>query len=450
MENQEGLERLVLYRTEEELQRDSVMVRSYITDDYDSAIKEILRGALGAYSPWRNFSIKQSDVKDFFYSNALTCALLTFNYLSAPDTTLTEIMCDTKNNEVVEGNMGLQNEMEEFQEKCESIRNSDELWKEKIREVFDSEDVSADVKEKVEDYLDSIKLPHTYVFFSKEKIKNFLTPIAREIVCEMIEREKKETIDYKMKEVLCLYTKHLDGRRPVNEWDDLFDDNHENDIQRRYKSNLARAYDSFCEKLEENGKEQSEKCKGCNRYESCRKCESCSEYMMNEFAREMIYHRRAIIEFENHMIKLKNISNTMDPNILDILKEDIDRWEWNLYFKCTVPVAFCPDGRIFENMYFSRMDYIWFLKYVIIRVYVLAMRNPQKAYDILKNYIDRRNPRYQPLKDLKLMEKPSSQKKIRTYAIRCVLQAISPTWLYEETEPDDLMRTLYMGVSDIK
>lgn len=78
-------------------------------------------------------------------------------------------MCDTKNNEVVEGNMGLQNEMEEFQEKCESIRNSDELWKEKIREVFDSEDVSADVKEKVEDYLDSIKLPHTYVFFSKEK-----------------------------------------------------------------------------------------------------------------------------------------------------------------------------------------------------------------------------------------------------------------------------------------
>ena len=45
MENQEGLERLVLYRTEEELQRDSVMVRSYITDDYDSAIKEILRGA---------------------------------------------------------------------------------------------------------------------------------------------------------------------------------------------------------------------------------------------------------------------------------------------------------------------------------------------------------------------------------------------------------------------
>lgn len=217
MENQEGLERLVLYRTEEELQRDSVMVRSSITDDYDSAIKEILRGALGAYSPWRNFSIKQSDVEDFFYSNALTCALLTFNYLSAPDTTLTEIMCDTKNNEVVEGNMGLQNEMEEFQEKCESIRNSDELWKEKIREVFDSEDVSADVKEKVEDYLDSIKLPHTYVFFSKEKIKNFLTPIAREIVCEMIEKEKKETIDYKMKEVLCLYTKHLDGRRPVNE-----------------------------------------------------------------------------------------------------------------------------------------------------------------------------------------------------------------------------------------
>lgn len=57
--------------------------------------------------------------------------MLTFNYLSAPDTTLTEIMCDTKNNEVVEGNMGLQNEMEEFQEKCESIRNSDELWKEK-------------------------------------------------------------------------------------------------------------------------------------------------------------------------------------------------------------------------------------------------------------------------------------------------------------------------------
>ena len=132
-------------------------------------------------------------------------------------------------------------------------------------------------------------------------------------MCEMIEKEKKETIDYKMKEVLCLYTKHLDGRRPVNEWDDLFDDNHENDIQRRYKSNLARAYDSFCKKLEENGKERIEKCKGCNRYKSCRKCESCSEYMMNEFAREMIYHRRAIIEFENHMIKLKNISNTMIP-----------------------------------------------------------------------------------------------------------------------------------------
>ena len=91
------------------------MVRSYITDDYDSAIKEILRGALGAYSPWRNFSIKQSDVEDFFYSNALTCALLTFNYLSAPDTTLTEIMCDTKNNEVVE-EYGATNEMEEFQE----------------------------------------------------------------------------------------------------------------------------------------------------------------------------------------------------------------------------------------------------------------------------------------------------------------------------------------------
>lgn len=169
MENQEGFERLVPYRTEKELKE---ATKWYNTVDCKKiidreTIEMILYNALNKYAPWEDFCMDKRDVKGFFYINALAYALLTFKYLSSPYMTLENIMCDSKQGEAVEGNIGLKSKIKEFQEKCRGICNNNERWKERIREKVGAENRSEDQKIKIEHYVNLIKLPCTYIFFHK-------------------------------------------------------------------------------------------------------------------------------------------------------------------------------------------------------------------------------------------------------------------------------------------
>jgi len=443
MQYQGGLEQLVLYSIEEDLKRDTVIFAPCCTDDYDGAIDAILRETFRLYRPWENFNINQNDAKSFFTSNALICALLTFKYLSARDISFEKIVCNPILNEVVENNEGLKYEIKAFNENCKKIYNRNDRWEEKIKEELFGKDAYI---EQLEDFLYtnnlSLKVPSTYIFFSQEKIKDFLAPVVREIIWDIAESEQTETIDYKMVEVRRLFIEHMKGRGPVIEWEWL-DDSNEDQNQRARKSALIKAYDAFCYELVEIGNRA---------YES----ESYSEYMMNEFAKEMIYHSRAITEFENYLTSLKKISRTMDVNILDVLEEDALRHLRNLRLKCTIPVVFGTDGLIFDENDFSRRAYVEFLKSVIQRIYVVAGKDSLKAYDILKKYIDNRRQEMPQLKHLKLLGAPSKQNKCRIWAIGGVISAISPTWIYsviperETQKPDELTMDISMGISDIR
>lgn len=443
MQYQGGLEQLVLYSIEEDLKRDAVIFAPCCTDDYDGAIDAILRATFKLYRPWENFNINQNGAKSFFTSNALICALLTFKYLSARDISFEKIVCNPILNEVVENNEGLKYEIKAFNENCRKIYNRNDRWEEKIKEELFGKDAYI---EQLEDFLYtnnlSLKVPSTYIFFSQEKIKDFLAPVVREIIWDIAESEQTETIDYKMVEVRRLFIEHMKGRGPVIEWEWL-DDSNEDQNQRARKSALIKAYDAFCYELVEIGNRA---------YES----ESYSEYMMNEFAKEMIYHSRAITEFENYLTSLKKISRTMDVNILDVLEEDALRHLRNLRLKCTIPVVFGTDGLIFDENDFSRRAYVEFLKSVIQRIYVVAGKDSLKAYDILKKYIDNRRQEMPQLKHLKLLGAPSKQNKCRIWAIGGVISAISPTWIYsvipewETQKPDELTMDISMGISDIR
>lgn len=443
MQYQGGLEQLVLYSIEEDLKRDTVIFAPCCTDDYDGAIDAILRETFRLYRPWENFNINQNDAKSFFTSNALICALLTFKYLSARDISFEKIVCNPILNEVVENNEGLKYEIKAFNENCKKIYNRNDRWEEKIKEELFGKDAYI---EQLEDFLYtnnlSLKVPSTYIFFSQEKIKDFLAPAVREIIWDIAESEQTETIDYKMVEVRRLFIEHMRGRGPVIGWEWL-DDSNEDQNQRARKSALIKAYDAFCYELVEIGNRA---------YES----ESYSEYMMNEFAKEMIYHSRAITEFENYLTSLKKISRTMDVNILDVLEEDALRHLRNLRLKCTTPVVFGMDGLIFDENDFSRRAYVEFLKSVIQRIYVVAGKDSLKAYDILKKYIDNRRQEMPQLKHLKLLGAPSKQNKCRIWAIGGVISAISPTWIYsviperETQKPDELTMDISMGISDIR
>lgn len=443
MQYQGGLEQLVLYSIEEDLKRDTVIFAPCCTDDYDGAIDAILRETFRLYRPWENFNINQNDAKSFFTSNALICALLTFKYLSARDISFEKIVCNPILNEVVENNEGLKYEIKAFNENCKKIYNRNDRWEEKIKEELFGKDAYI---EQLEDFLYtnnlSLKVPSTYIFFSQEKIKDFLAPAVREIIWDIAESEQTETIDYKMVEVRRLFIEHMRGRGPVIGWEWL-DDSNEDQNQRARKSALIKAYDAFCYELVEIGNRA---------YES----ESYSEYMMNEFAKEMIYHSRAITEFENYLTSLKKISRTMDVNILDVLEEDALRHLRNLRLKCTIPVVFGTDGLIFDENDFSRRAYVEFLKSVIQRIYVVAGKDSLKAYDILKKYIDNRRQEMPQLKHLKLLGAPSKQNKCRIWAIGGVISAISPTWIYsviperETQKPDELTMDISMGISDIR
>ena len=443
MQYQGGLEQLVLYSIEEDLKRDTVIFAPCCTDDYDGAIDAILRETFRLYRPWENFNINQNDAKSFFTSNALICALLTFKYLSARDISFEKIVCNPILNEVVENNEGLKYEIKAFNENCKKIYNRNDRWEEKIKEELFGKDAYI---EQLEDFLYtnnlSLKVPSTYIFFSQEKIKDFLAPAVREIIWDIAESEQTETIDYKMVEVRRLFIEHMRGRGPVIGWEWL-DDSNEDQNQRARKSALIKAYDAFCYELVEIGNRA---------YES----ESYSEYMMNEFAKEMIYHSRAITDFENYLTSLKKISRTMDVNILDVLEEDALRHLRNLRLKCTIPVVFGTDGLIFDENDFSRRAYVEFLKSVIQRIYVVAGKDSLKAYDILKKYIDNRRQEMPQLKHLKLLGAPSKQNKCRIWAIGGVISAISPTWIYsviperETQKPDELTMDISMGISDIR
>ena len=249
MQYQGGLEQLVLYSIEEDLKRDAVRFAPCCTDDYDGAIDAILRATFRLYRPWENFNINQNGAKSFFTSNALICALLTFKYLSARDISFEKIVCNPILNEVVENNEGLKYEIKAFNENCKKIYNRNDRWEEKIKEELFGKDAYI---EQLEDFLYtnnfSLKVPSTYIFFSQEKIKDFLAPVVREIIWDIAESEQTETIDYKMVEVRRLFIEHMRGRGSVIGWEWL-DDSNEGQNQRARKSALVKAYDAFCYEL---------------------------------------------------------------------------------------------------------------------------------------------------------------------------------------------------------
>ena len=135
MENANDFERFVLYRTEEALQMDSRGLEWNIQEKSEllqnQYINEILYRALNSTQPWNDFSfIDASGIKEFFYSNALACALVTFGYLSSENTTLEEIMCDPKKHEVAEKNKAIKEDAEEFRKKCQKIYEKRKVWQE--------------------------------------------------------------------------------------------------------------------------------------------------------------------------------------------------------------------------------------------------------------------------------------------------------------------------------
>lgn len=132
MENANGFERFVLYRTEEALQMDSRGLEWNIQEKSEllqnQYINEILYRALNSTQPWNDFSfIDASGIKEFFYSNALACALVTFGYLSSENTTLEEIMCDPKKHEVAEKNKAIKEDAEEFRKKARSYMKKEKF-----------------------------------------------------------------------------------------------------------------------------------------------------------------------------------------------------------------------------------------------------------------------------------------------------------------------------------
>lgn len=132
MENANDFERFVLYRTEEALQMDSRGLEWNIQEKSEllqnQYINEILYRALNSTQPWNDFSfIDASGIKEFFYSNALACALVTFGYLSSENTTLEEIMCDPKKHEVAEKNKAIKEDAEEFRKNARSYMKKEKF-----------------------------------------------------------------------------------------------------------------------------------------------------------------------------------------------------------------------------------------------------------------------------------------------------------------------------------
>ena len=152
MENANDFERFVLYRTEEALQMDSRGLEWNIQEKSEllqnQYINEILYRALNSTQPWNDFSfIDASGIKEFFYSNALACALVTFGYLSSENTTLEEIMCDPKKHEVAEKNKAIKEDAEEFRKKCQKLYEKRKVWQEEFKEKHNIKEWYIEIKE---------------------------------------------------------------------------------------------------------------------------------------------------------------------------------------------------------------------------------------------------------------------------------------------------------------
>lgn len=469
MENANDFERFVLYRTEEALQMDSRGLEWNIQEKSEllqnQYINEILYRALNSTQPWNDFSfIDASGIKEFFYSNALACALVTFGYLSSENTTLEEIMCDPKKHEVAEKNKAIKEDAEEFRKKCQKLYEKRKVWQEEFKEKHnikewyieikemeekikieekavktetDKKKIKADnnkldemksyaeaIERKLANYAEIIKCPYTYIPL-KGKIKNFLAPLTRKIVYEVAEKKYAEIFDYKMIRLHELYTSYLDGRRPLRDRDEWLDDEGEDDVQRQRKSQLIKLYSDFCNELVRIGNERDG-------------YETCSEYVMNEFAKELIYHSRAIIEFENFVGLIKAIPYRGNANLRDVLENEFYRRENIMRFKCSAPVLFYSDEMIYEKSNICMPEYIAFLKRTVVEIYVLAGKKTDNAYSLVENYVNKKGAEYFKLENLKLWDSPSDQKDCRISSIESVLYAISPRAIY--TEGEDLLK----------
>lgn len=469
MENENGFERFVLYQTEEALQLDSRGLEWHIQEKSELSqnqyINEILYRALNSTQPWNDFSfIDAIGIKEFFYSNALACALVTFGYLSSESTTLEEIMCDPKKHEVAEKNKAIKKDAEEFRKKCQKLYGKRKVWQEEFKEKYnikewyieikemeekieieekavktekDKKKIKADnnklyemksyaeaIERKLANYAEIIKCPYTYIPL-KGKIKNFLAPLTRKIVYDFLEKKYSETFDYKMIRLHELYTSYLDGRGPWKDRDEWLDDEGEDDTQRQRKSQLIKLYSDFCNELVRIENERDA-------------YETCSEYVMNEFAKELIYHSRAIIEFENFVTLIKNFPYRENADLQGVVKDEFERRENNMRFKCSAPVLFYADGLIYEKCNIYMPEYIAFLKRTVVEIYVLAGKKADNAYSLVENYVNKKGAEYFKLKNLKLWDSPSDQKDCRISSIESVLYAISPQEIY--TEGEDLLK----------
>ena len=184
MENANGFERFVLYRTEEALQMDSRGLEWNIQEKSEflqnQYINEILYRALNSTQPWNDFSfIDASGIKEFFYSNALACALVTFGYLSSENTTLEEIMCDPKKHEVAEKNKAIKEDAEEFRKKCQKLYEKRKVWQEEFKEKHNIKEWYIEIEEmkkKIEIEEKAVKTEK-----DKKKIKAIFDSIASQL-----------------------------------------------------------------------------------------------------------------------------------------------------------------------------------------------------------------------------------------------------------------------------
>jgi hypothetical protein len=159
---------------------------------------------------------------------------------------------------------------------------------------------------------------------------------------------------------------------------------------------------------------------------------------MNEFAKELIYHSRAIIEFENFVGLIKAIPYRGNANLRDVLENEFYRRENIMRFKCSAPVLFYSDEMIYEKSNICMPEYIAFLKRTVVEIYVLAGKKTDNAYSLVENYVNKKGAEYFKLENLKLWDSPSDQKDCRISSIESVLYAISPRAIY--TEGEDLLK----------
>lgn len=421
------IELFSLYQSIEELQKDweqgditkvppspyLVAIQPKMVEYYgrfaDMFIEDVLYLSMCCKRPWEGLNCVIEDYRSVFYSNALACALLTFKYLSAEEVTFEELLCDPQKGESAKNNKAVVAQKKAMQKKVKKI--GDDRENDKILKLMYPCD-----------YLPPL---------DQEKVKNFLAPVIREIAADMEETDDggEGGRSKNINQLLLDIERKLDDYRRNREFPHygVLDDSEENDNQRQRKKRLRETYRTFLNAL--NGAENDE-------HEEAR----WSEYVMKEFAREMIYHRRAIIEFEKQLSVIKISLAERDKETKTIIEKDILRKADDFTARCKIPIVFHSDKVIFLGKNPCNTNYLGFLRMIIVTLYEYAGRNVQTAYKLLSNYVDEK-PFLSPgevssetylfnLRKVEIDESVFETKRVRVFALETIIDGFSRREIY--------------------